>query len=639
MGDLSPADVSQIVAPMEPHRHVTPISTWARRVVVGEDPRRGPLSPTPAQAAVLRAYETRRRIAVAGPVQDGKTLTCVVVPLLWQLAEDRRAVLLAGPSRDITDGLWTHKIKPAMMESGWADLLPESGRGSGGGVPPSITASTGAALHLRGAGGATESQQAMLTVRAVLVTEVDGIALSSRNARRAKTAGDEGRRKIDLLEARCVTYEGDGRIVLESTVKLDHQSLILSLVAAGSRGRMVHPWPCCGGMAPREDKHLQYDGTDETSVRATAHLVCPLCGVHVSPEDAAAVAWGAVDLHLGQKLIDGQVIGQPQAGTWSLRWLSVDSPLRDLRELAVLRWEAEKTLAETGDDSKIRQYTRDHGTAEYHEDVSIDSGIVRVNDRATLAHRSAASFYDRGQSPWPYEAIKSPLEGARAITLDIQLREIWWVVTQEDPHTDRLAFVDWGIEYLCHKHEHPTREQRKSVLSALEARLLHDYPNSACGLDVGGGGWLDEVDEWNQERGWAWWAMRGDIRTEAARHEGAHASHLPGWYSQHHRQDGRRLLVAADDAKVALLRGLSLPESHPSATLLPRGLGPDDHLARHLCGEERVRIPGGYSWRKRGASRVDLFDAGHYGKVLCRFLRMHRAAQAEADRYMEALTG
>jgi tetratricopeptide (TPR) repeat protein len=136
----------------------------------------------------------------------------------------------------------------------------------------------------------------------------------------------------------------------------------------------------------------------------------------------------------------------------------------------------------------------------------------------------------------------------------------------------------------------------------------------AIGVDVGGRGWLDQVDGWLRSTAWRAWAMRGDPRPE--RGDGSGLTRVPGWLETFRRDDGRRLMLADPACKARIIDGLAAPPDSPVACLLPRDVAADDHLLRHLASEERGEpdAKGASIWIKRGKN--DLLDGGTYAVSL-----------------------
>lgn len=614
------------VAPPRPAR--TPLQL-AADLVVGDGPSASkPFSTPPAVRAILGALVgTHRRIVVAGPVQDGKTYTAGVVPTLYAIAEGRFSVLLAGPRKEDVDALFLDKIRPTMELSGLGDRLPQEGAGSRRGVPDQLLCPTGCSLHLRGAGGANEAQMSGITVRWVILTEADGIALSTVHARRK--VSQEGRRKVELFARRVARWGELGRLIIESTVKDDRTSLILALYADSTQGRLWHECPHCHAHAPREWSQVSYDPASHASAGATAAIACPSCGVRLTPIEASEAALRALVVHQGQRIEAGRVVGEPApVSAWGIRWTALDSPdpSKGLDLLCQEHYDATRAANTRGDWAPLRQFHRDQLVEPFTGDPAAVAACKRADTHA-LAARSAASAYDRGTVPWA--------TGVVTVAIDLQEREAYWLALVQEG--DRCAVVDWGEEYLCHRHETPTPTQRTAVLARVRARAERGWPDGtgamrpaiAGGVDVGGRGWLDTVDAWLQAGGWSWYALRGDGKTDDRRIETTDDM-APSWWAEYHRDDGRRLLmVDGATIKGRIMDGLAAPLDAEVAMLLPRGVAADAWLARHLCAEERVAGPQGPVWVQI-AARNDLLDCATYARALAHHAsaRPHAAADA-----------
>jgi len=629
--------------PVAPPAAPEPLAQWAPRVlrvpneVHPEDPPCR-LDPHPAHSAIWRAYDGGyTELAIAGPVQDGKTVAGLLAPLLYQLCVDRRPVVLAAPRiEDIAD-LHRAKLLPVALASG-LDILPQEGKGSSGGVPESILSTTGTRLYYRGTGGSNEAQLASFTCRTGLITEADSIAISTRNARR-RTGGGDGRRKIDLLRQRVARSQHDGRLVIESTIKLDAGSLILDLWEGGTAGLLWHPCPFCDQWSRRSWEHVSYDPSNSETARHSARYTCQHCGTQLTSAELQESANRALDVHRGQQLANGALVGDIlPSSRWSILWSSLDSPLRRLDWLTVLHRQAVADRDDRDNHEPLRQFTRDHLVQGYR--TGTDAALGRPDIRA-LAARSAASTYERGINPLaPTSAV--------VIAGDHQLREIYHVTAALDD--ERIALLDWGVEYLCQKHDTPAPGRRAEICSRLHQRALagvlrpggHPHSIQAGSLDVGGRGWLSELDGWIAAHP-GWFATRGDTRAKGgAQHilEGSAVAAEPGWWTLFIRPDGRPLLVAdADNIKSRLVRGLSLPADHPCAVLLPAGVGEHDMLLRHLTAEEQRQAPDGTLFWHQVYPRNDLLDALVYAIALARYVAHYReqSPTAAAEAYLASL--
>jgi hypothetical protein len=602
---------------------------WSRRLRLGDTPEanidglRRPVAfhPDPAQQAILDAIDGGwTRIAIAGPLQSGKTLAGVNIPVAWCLSELRQPCLIAGPRVDEAAMAWRDKTRPLLVDSGFDWVLPDEGSGSKAGTPDCITASTGARLYLRSGGGANEAGQSAVTVRLAVVTEVDSIALSARRTRRAPGEGDPGRRKIDLFEGRIAAYGHAGRLILESTVKLDHGSLILDLVDEGTGGRLYHPCPHCGAWYLRESDQLRYDDTSAETASATATIVCPINGCIIDAESAAESARTAVVAHRGQVVEAGRVSGpMPPSATWSIRYTSLDVWRRPLGWLAAREWSAKRALETRGDHEPMRQYVRDHQVRGY-QSTDHDDRRLRIQPIA-VASRSACGTHARRAAPW---------RGLATIGVDMQERELWWMALVSTG--DRAAVIDYGVEYFCHRHEQPTPAQRRAALDRVASLAqagweLPDGNVMHCAgriVDLGGRGWLGDLESWMRDGRWSWWGARGDSKRDTHVGPDGNAIHrLAGWYDRFDRPDGRRMLLCSSDIKRRILGGLMAAIDSPVALLIPTGVSPSDHLARQLTAEKCDPTADGRLVWSAVYHHNHLLDCGVYAWALARYLADH----------------
>jgi phage terminase large subunit GpA-like protein len=573
----------------------------------------------PAQHAALQAIAADwRDVVLVGPRQDGKTLAGLVIPLLHCVIEERRPALLGGPRVEDCAAVYAAKVRPAILASHLEHHMPDEGGGARRGVPESILFRTGGRLFLRGAGGANEAQQSSITVRRVVLTEIDSIGLSGHTARHRRLAA--GRRRIELFSGRRDAWGARGQMILESTIKDDRDSLILRAWSESTACELVHPCPACQVYSARRWEQVTYDAGDVQRAAATVRLACPCCGSLMTPDEASAAAHGAKVLARGQQIVDGQVCGDPIATmSWGIRWSALDSTLRDLRLLAQLHLTATRARDDRGDHDPMRQFYRDQLTLPYTEDES-QASVAPAPAASALAARSAASAYSRGTVPFP---------GIVVVAIDQQERELYWLAMVLDG--DRSGVIDWGEEYLCHRHETPSAAQRREALDRIAARAAAGWPltgtdrmqSAALGcVDVGGRGWLDTTDAWLRAHR-VWLAVRGDTRDCRVDELGKRDTDAcAGWWAFFERaHDGRRLVLAdADNLKGVLHRGLAASVDHSAAVLLPKGVAAGDWLVRHLLAEEQRYLAetGKVGWVKC-YYRNDYLDCAVYALALARW--------------------
>lgn len=614
--DAAAAAWRAVLSPPAPRSY----GDFASALVIGDGPKAGTKwsLDAPAHRAIVAALDAHaRQLFVVGPVQDGKTYTAVVLPVLYHILEDRRSVLLAGPRFEDCAAIYSAKIRGTLIASGFSDALPDAGRGSRTGVPDEVLFATGARLYMRGMGGANEAQQAAVTVRAVVVTEADSVALSTRYSKRDME--QEGRRKLALIRRRCDSYVPGELFVVESTVKADENSLILALWADGTRHELHHPCPRCGGWTRVSWAEVRWEPGDAS----TARWECPLCHREVPHWEFQEAARHALPVAAGQRVVGSGVVegDAPQGAPWSLRWSALDavSVAKSLPNLVAEYEAAVLALRQRGDVSQLRQFVRDQLATSFDASVWLESldvavPVARVPRPEKLAARSATGMHARGELP----ADAGP---AIALAIDVQEREVWWLLMCSRG-AEGAAIVDWGVEYVCHRHEAPTAAQRADALDRCYSRLA-PYVEArryavVAGVDVGGRGWLDQVDAWLAAKKWRVLAVRGvgeDTSAHVSRVGRARFS-LPGVGELYTRDDGRRLWAVDAAVKARVLEAVQLAAAAPQSIWVPRGVAADDALFRHLSAEEQREENGKLVWVKK--SKNDLLDCCCYAWALLR---------------------
>ena len=83
-----------------------------------------------------RKYNT---IIIPWSVQSGKSLIAILVPALHTTIGKRESVVYCLPTADLLNKIWTDKLKPSIEDCGFGAWLPDSGPGSRGGRPTSLS--------------------------------------------------------------------------------------------------------------------------------------------------------------------------------------------------------------------------------------------------------------------------------------------------------------------------------------------------------------------------------------------------------------------------------------------------------------------------------------------------------------------
>jgi phage terminase large subunit GpA-like protein len=292
------------------------------------------------------------RVAGTGPTQNGKTLMCYVIPVLYHLFEIGETVIIGLPSMDMANDKWQEDFLPVIEASKYSELLPTSGEGSRGGqVKRSIKFRNGSVLRFMTAGGGDKARSGF-TSRVVAITEADGMDDSSETSREAD--------KIEQIEARTRAFGRTGkRIYLECTVSFE-TGRIWKEIKSGSDSKILRPCPHCGSYVAPEREHLIGWHEAESSEQAAelTFFSCPACAKPWTEEERSASAELGVIVHAGQTVDKkGKVTGKPPATqTFGFRWSAVDNPFVTAGDIGAEEWIAKRERDRENAEKKMRQF-------------------------------------------------------------------------------------------------------------------------------------------------------------------------------------------------------------------------------------------------------------------------------------------
>jgi len=292
------------------------------------------------------------RVAATGPVQNGKTLMCYVLPVLYHLFEIGETVVVGLPDMSMARDKWKEDFLPVIEASDYRDLLPTSGEGSrGGDVKQSIKFRNGATMRFMTAGGGDKARAAF-TTRVVAITETDGMDTAGEASREAD--------KIEQIEARTGAFgRKNKRVYLECTVSIE-KGRIWQEYTGGSRSRLLRPCAYCFEWVCPEREHLRgwQDGRDSEEAGDLAHFVCPSCDHDWTEDDRRASAEFVRLVHGDQTISkDGTVHGEmPRTQTFGFRWSAIDNPFAAVSDLGAEEWRAMKSRNPENAEKKQRQF-------------------------------------------------------------------------------------------------------------------------------------------------------------------------------------------------------------------------------------------------------------------------------------------
>lgn len=564
----------------------------------------------PSQRLWLEAVDSGkwRRFVVVAPTQRGKTLSAILSPTLWALAERRSSVAYAMPTLDKLTQNWDGKIKPAIEGTGYGSWLPTKGPGSKGGKPSVLTLRdpitklvAGRIYFMASSGGGRETSTSSVSPAVVVFDEADdseNIGAIERVFRRSEAFG-----------AGCLCFVAS--TVNNMPGREGHP--ILQQYAIGTQSRIGHRCPHCSNHVILELECMDMDA---------ARITCPKCAVVWSEDDRHAALNAAVLIH---KTPDSPFFSLLTVGI-DYHWEIPDRKTGKV-ELLLPKIAAEYRRAKQAEARGDFSLMEVHINKVWCRHYEIPEADGEINNK-TLATVSERSTYDKRMVPaWAHFLTMAQ---------DVQGDRHYWLTVAHGAD-DRWAIVDWGYELLVPFGEDgkplraPTPADRRATLGLIRDKAEHGWQVEGGsrrmrpvqrGVDIG---YLrDEIGAWIQGEP-SWKAVRGVGYDEAGRRTSGRKLPLPdeiartnsvsaampdGWYIYEWRVDGHMFRRAAH---AALLRHAD----QPASGMLPRGLKANDALILHLSGEIWVEPKDGKDgyWREV-RSRHDFLDCLIYAQAL-----------------------
>jgi hypothetical protein len=387
-----------------------------------------------------------RRHVATGPSQSGKSLSALVIPLLYHLFERRDTCVLFAPEMDICEDKYLVDILPVLQRSRFADLLPRRGPGSQGAFAELITFRNGARLKCMSAGGG-DSAKGAFTAKAAFGTEIDAMD-------DAKESSDESD-PISQILARLRAHK-DRREYLECTVTLPG-GRIWTEYQSGTCSRIVQRCVHCDHWVTPEREHFvgwQSAGS-ELQAEQLGRFSCPDCGGFWTPEQRKAADRDAKLIHRGQEVTpDGQVIGpMPETRTLSMRWSAANNHFTDESQLAAEEFIAERQLDQVNaQKARCQQVWCIPWTGEV-DAVDVTPELVA----------SRLSKLPRGTLPNDVETL--------VVQIDVHDRWLYWVAVATSP-LSVYSVVGYGIHANPNPEVLGPQEAIRRGLEELTGNLL-----------------------------------------------------------------------------------------------------------------------------------------------------------------------
>lgn len=306
----------------------------------------------PATAVALEEMDSDwwRRYFGMGDVQDGKTLTFVVLPALYHLFEIGEDIGFAGPTKDMACEAFQEKVKP-VIERSFPHMWPESGPGSQGGQVEKLQFENGSTVRFFGAAGGDE-QRSSHTVRIMIVTELDKMDRSRAASRETDP--------VSQLEERTSSFDERARFYGECTTSVKEGRINQEVHVTGSGTQVYLDCPYCDTpvLPVREQFSGWEDAENELDAEESARWECPHCGNEWTEEDRLDALHDITVVHKTQEIDPetGDIVGdRPRTRTFGLHWWFMHSPIKSMGHIAQLEWKATQTQTEDAE-KRVAQF-------------------------------------------------------------------------------------------------------------------------------------------------------------------------------------------------------------------------------------------------------------------------------------------
>ena len=277
------------------------------------------------------------RFMGSGPTQDGKTVHFFILPALYHLFEENADVILGVPNIDMAQAIFTDRLLPAIKETRYYKLMPDSGIGSRGGRFNDIHFKNGATLRFMGAGGG-DAQRSSHTARIIILTEVD----------KMDEAGEKSRESdpVSQIEERAAMFKNFGteRIYAECTMSTEDGRIHREISSIGTDTKIYIPCMECGEYYyPTRELLGGWQGLENVyDARDSCYLTCPACGVQIDDKTRRESLKSPLYVSKGESIEKGKVVGDDfRTKTFGFQWNKVHSLMGSTEDIAEREWRAE----------------------------------------------------------------------------------------------------------------------------------------------------------------------------------------------------------------------------------------------------------------------------------------------------------
>jgi len=288
--------------------------------------------------AAFQGRSPYRRYFMTADVQDGKTTMGIVIPLMYALFELKENVIFGVPDVDLAQGKFDEDIKPMILHSSYANLLPTKGGGSRGGKTKMMQFGNGTRLRFMGAGGG-DQQRSSFPARIIFMTEVDKMDKPGQVSREADP--------VTQLEARSDSFDERALVFGECTRSTEKGRINQEISVKGTDTKVYVPCPHCGEYVNPTREHFGgWDrGDDVVTAREKAFYLCDKCERPWTEADRLEAIKKPVLVSKDQTVTrDGVVHGEPpRTNTFGFQWNAMLSGLKSIGYIGEKEFEAERS--------------------------------------------------------------------------------------------------------------------------------------------------------------------------------------------------------------------------------------------------------------------------------------------------------
>lgn len=532
---------------------------------------------------VDQGVQTRcwNRFAATGPQQSGKTYSKWLCPLLWALFEWQENAIVFGPTEDILADKWKLDIRPAIVASNFAHLMPTSGDGSrDGGQPNLIKFQNGVYLKFM-SGGGSDKKRSGFTARWVFGTEIDGMDEAGESSREAS--------KVDQIEGRTRAYDENKLVFVECTVSIP-SGRIWQEYKNGTQTRIALPCPKCSAyvVLERDDFRGWQEATTEFEAERSGAFHCPKCTHRWTDEERKKSNENAVAVH-GEQTVDedGKVSGDvPETRTLGFRYGAVNNLFVSSASISNQEWKAPRSADPENADKALKQWV-------WVEPWEPDTDDIENLDVVALMSRLGS--LPLGFVPEHTECI--------TVGVDVRKTQLHWVaiawINRGDVYGGQV--IEYGVE--------PVESDIKSLDNALTDAFAelnaafqngwhaHDGGIITPHLCLGDSGWesdaiyaaVKDLPNWMPSKGFGHGQLAGKVYSKPPRPSKYRPIIGDAWNIS--LLKGHRVVEMSSDAwKTRAINQLLGDPDKPSGVVLYHSDDPFCHrtFARHLTAERET---------------------------------------------------